>query len=60
MSGNTPSLPRVGFDVVVERISSIYRAHSTAAGAVRAVSKTVKTSFIEAGGKRRQQRRRQS
>ena len=54
MSGkNTPSLPRIGFDAVVDRIASLYRAHSTAAGAVRAVSKTIRTSFVEAGGKRK-------
>ncbi len=49
MSGNTPSLPCVGFN----RTAALYRAHSTAAGAVRAVSKTVKTSFVEAGGKQK-------
>jgi hypothetical protein len=53
MSGDTPSLPRLGFDVVVDRIAALYRVHSTSTGAVRAVSKTVKTSFIEAGGKRK-------
>ena len=48
-----PSLPRISFDVVVDRIASLYRAHSTAAGAVRAVSRTIRTSFVEAGGKRK-------
>ena len=53
MSGNTPSLPRLGFDVVVDRIAALYSSHSTADGAVKLVSRMVKTSYIKAAGKRK-------
>ncbi len=49
-------VPRLGFDVVVDKILDIHRdvghAHDSAQGAVRSVSRQLKSSFVEAGGKR--------
>jgi hypothetical protein len=49
-------LPRLGFDVVVDKILDIHRdvgrTHDSAKGAVAIVSRRLKSSFREAGGKR--------
>ena len=49
-------LPRLGFDVVVDKILDIHRdvghIHDSVKGAVRSISRQLKSSFKEAGGKR--------
>ena len=49
-------LPRLGFDIVVDKILDIHRdvgrTHDSAKGAVAIVSRRLKSSFREAGGKR--------
>ena len=49
-------VPRLGFDVVVDKILAIHRdvghVHDSAQGAVRSVSRQLKSSFVDAGGKR--------
>jgi len=49
-------VPRLGFDVVVDKILDIHRdgghVHDSAQGAVRSISRQLKSSFVDAGGKR--------
>ena len=54
--------PRLGFDVVVDKIIHVHRdsggrTHDTAKGAVAVVSRQLKTSYIEPGGKRAVEKR---
>ena len=49
-------VPRLGFDVVVDKILDIHRdvghTHDLAQGAIRSISRQLKLSFVDAGGKR--------
>jgi hypothetical protein len=51
------AIPRIGFDVVVEKIHAVYcdlhPVHTSAVAAVVVVCRKVKLSFIEHGGKRK-------
>jgi hypothetical protein len=56
-SSTDPPVARLGFDVIAQKILSIQYAerpvHRGATGAVTAVSRLVRASFVRAGGKRR-------
>jgi hypothetical protein len=56
-SMQSSAIPRVGFDVVAEKIHAVHRdlcpVHTSAVAAVSVVCQKVKSSFIERGGKRK-------
>ena len=56
MSSKDPPVARLGFDVIAQKILAIQYAerpvHRGATGAVMAVSRLVRASFVRAGGKR--------
>ena len=56
MAPSEPPPARVGFDILAENVRAVHRSahpgHQSALGAIRAVGRTIKSSFTTASAKR--------